>query len=111
VQEQLQKFKDHVQGLMTNYYGETTNLPDPVIEIEVKQKWAVIWKKDGSGTGKSAYAFICLQDGETKALGKVKMGDIHMPATYKAPAKTARGTILDESTWGCAGRHGIAYLR
>ncbi len=45
---------------------------------------------------RSAYAFIAKKDNTTKALGTVKCGDILRPATWKAPAKHARGNIYDE---------------
>ena len=38
-------------------------------------------------------------------------GDILMPATWKAPAKHARGNVTDKKTWTCAGPYGMAYLR
>jgi hypothetical protein len=38
-------------------------------------------------------------------------GDILMPASWKAPAKHARGNVTDPATWTCAGPWGIAYLR
>ena len=38
-------------------------------------------------------------------------GDILKAATWKAPAKHARGNINDPATWTCAGPYGMAYLR
>lgn len=38
-------------------------------------------------------------------------GDILLPASWKAPAKHARGNVCDPATWTCAGPYGIAYLR
>jgi hypothetical protein len=47
----------------------------------------------------------------TKQLGVIKAGDIHKPASYKIPAKHARGNIYNKETWDCVGPYGIAYLR
>ncbi len=48
----------------------------------------------------SAYAFL---DSTT--------GDILMAASWKAPAKHARGNLFDGNPLKCVGPHGIAYLR
>lgn len=42
------------------------------------------------------YCFVASVDSTTKGLGTVKRGDVLKPATYKAPAKHARGNIFDE---------------
>lgn len=60
---------------------------------------------------RSAYAFIAKEDMLSKSLGFVKKGDIHKPANWKTPARTARGSIFDETSWTCAGPYGMAYLR
>lgn len=43
----------------------------------------------------SAHSFVALQDFETKFLGKVRRGQIFKAATWKAPAKHARGNVFD----------------
>lgn len=50
--------------------------------------------------GNSVYCFI-----------DVTTGEVFKPASWKAPAEHARGNVLDQSTWGCFGPYGIAYLR
>lgn len=49
---------------------------------------------------RSAWAFVVREDNTTKALGTVKKGDILKPATWKAPAKHARGSIYQGGTGG-----------
>ena len=49
---------------------------------------------------KSVYAFI-----------EKETGDILRPATWRAPAKHARGNLANEASWTCAGPYGVAYLR
>ena len=46
---------------------------------------------------RSAWAFVAMADGETKGLGKWKQGDIFKPASWKIPARHARGNIFDTS--------------
>jgi hypothetical protein len=77
----------------------------PVVTM-TSNKWTRI------NRGSSAYCFIARQDFETKELGKVKYGDIHMPHNYKAPAKHARGSILaDDRGMSCCERYSVKYLR
>lgn len=59
-------------------------------------KFLVLWQGSRDGRSKSAICFIALVDGESKAVGPYKAGDILKPATYKAPAKGVRGSILNE---------------
>ena len=60
---------------------------------------------DHHGTNRSVFCFIASEDGNTKTLGPIKRGDVLKAASYKTPAKHARGNIFDE--WnGLRGRHG-----
>ena len=72
--------------------------------------WVAIDKVDG-GSG-SVYCFVRMTDGQTRTLGSLKAGDIHKPASYKAPAKHARASVLDaDYGFSCAELYGIQYLR
>lgn len=80
----------------------------------LSDKWAKIVtldEVDGTWKDRSVYAFICLKDNTTKALGTVRTGDIHKAATYNSPAKTARGNVFSEDFGKCLTPHGIVYLR
>jgi len=59
----------------------------------------------------SVYAFVCLQDGYTKALGALKAGDVHKPAGWKAPAKHARGNVFNDNHREYLTSHGPVYLK
>lgn len=48
-----------------------------------------------TGRFSGVFCFIALCDHETASLGKVKQGDVMKAATWKAPAKHARGNIYD----------------
>jgi hypothetical protein len=85
--------------------------PDKHSAEYVSDKWCKIVTVQGTGSGRSVYGFVCLVDGETKALGKVKRGDIHKAASWKAPAKHARGSVFAADFGGRLGCYGPAYLR
>lgn len=69
----------------------------------------VVWSNGGS---RRVQAFVARKDGQTKALGAYRAGDVLKAATWAAPAKHARGNIFDASN-GLAsmGPHGPAYLK
>lgn len=80
----------------------------------ISEKWCrivTLEEYNGKWEERSVYAFIALQDNQTKALGSVKAGDIHKAATYKAPAKIARGSVFAADFGKCATPFGIVYMR
>ena len=60
--------------------------------------------------GTSVYCFVARKDGRNKQLGHYKAGDIFLPASWKAPARVARGNILEKKSWDCFGEYGVQYL-
>lgn len=88
---------------------------DVTIEVKKTQKWYKIVKiktSNGKIISNSVYCFICATGFSNKTLGVCRGGDIHKPASYNMPAKHARGSIFDESTWKeCFGPYGVAYLK
>ena len=72
-------------------------LPLPTVEIQPGPKYVRIVKRD---TGACAYCFIAREN-----------GDILKPASWKAPAKHARGNIYNANPLEGCGPHGVAYLR
>jgi hypothetical protein len=80
----------------------------------ISDKWVRVVnleERNGAWVDASVYAFVALQDGYTKALGFVKAGDIHKAASYKTPAKRARGSVFQEDFGRCLTEHGVVYLR
>jgi hypothetical protein len=76
----------------------------------IRGDWLALDHKQGGQ--RSIYCFIRLTDGENKTLGVLTAGDIHKPASYKAPAKHKRGTVFaDDFGKSCTGLYGIQYLR
>ena len=67
------------------------------------------WWEPGSG---SVHSFVASANSSTKGLGEVKFGDVLKPATYKAPAKHARGNVFDPNNGlGTIEWTGPGYLR
>lgn len=66
-----------------------------VLKIEEGSKFIKIVKiqRDQS----CVFAFIAKSSFTTKTFGTVNAGEIYKPATWRAPAKHARGSILDLS--------------
>lgn len=63
-------------------------------------------------TKESIYCFVAVCDFSTKFLGNVKKGDVMKPASYKAPAKHARGNVYDEfNGLKTCDSYGPGYLR
>jgi hypothetical protein len=96
---------------MIDAYMSTSfpSLNRPVLEIEEGNKFIKVVKV---GHQRIVYAFVAKNSFTTKTFGTVNAGDIYKPATYKAPAKHARGSILD-ATNGMSrmNSYGPEYLR
>lgn len=88
-----QKIADH---FARNY----PNLTPPVITVMVGKKYARLVEDEGPSR-RSAWAFVDL-----------KNGDILKPASWQAPAKHSRGTVMaDDFGASAVGPYGPAYLR
>lgn len=82
--------------------------------LKPNAKFIRIWNVINAGGSRSAWAFVAKADGENKGMGKWKAGDIFKPATWKAPAKHARGNIFDTAngpTCNVVQWTGPSYLR
>ena len=110
--QRIDAFTIHVKELVNKYWqdhGWITIPPSYQAEF-LSAKWCRINVVE-NGKVSSVYCFVCLQDGYTKSLGSLKMGDIHKAATFKAPAKHSRGSVFAEDFNKCANPFGIVYLR
>jgi hypothetical protein len=114
LQNQIELFADHIRNLFAKNHkvNKFVNPPD-LVEVEYSGKWAKIWRViPNNPTIKNIYAFVALEDFDTnKALGFVREGDIHKPASYKAPAKTSRGSVYHVTFNDCCGPWGVKYLK
>ncbi len=63
-------------------------------------------------TGGSRYIRLVALQGSTVAFVDNETGDIYKSASYKAPAKGVRGSVLaDDFGLSCFGPYGVEYLR
>ena len=76
----LKRLAYYIKADMPNQYQD--------IVVEVGQKYIRLWV----GTG--CWGFISRVDGDLKG-SPIKKGDLLKAATWKAPAKHARGNIID----------------
>ncbi len=91
------------QKMIAEHFAKhLTNLTPDVLTVEKGSKyWRVVTNRFGDTTNRSVYCFIDSRN-----------GDILKSESWKRPAKTARGNILDSSN-GLAQMtvYGAAYLR
>lgn len=97
------------QKLVDKSYGNTTYSKPPTLTAEDGGK---VIKIVSNGSQRMVYCFIAKVDNNTKALGEVKCGDVLKSASWKAPAKHARGNLFDSAKgMSQMGPYGAAYLR
>jgi len=85
----VNSFINEVNTKRIEYYTNhnMTKLYKPLV-VEVGSKYIRLW------SGTSCWGFISRVDGDLKGL-PIKKGDLLKPATWKAPAKHARGNIVE----------------
>lgn len=93
-------FVDTCRATVAAHYAK--NLPTltpTTLSTKAGRRYLKIIRND-SGGSRSVYGFVDLTN-----------GNILKAATWKAPAKHARGNVLDASTWAKAhGPYGMSYL-
>jgi hypothetical protein len=92
-----EKIDDFLKALNEKFPVE--GIYDNFFAIETGKKYHKIVSTDGKDR-RSSYGFI---DKET--------GDLFKAASWAAPAKHARGNILDESGLNACEKHSVIYLR
>jgi len=113
-------FVGNVLALRLDHYessGFTFTKVDVDVDIPANAKFARVLSVErdpvtGAKQREQIHSFIALCDNETKGLGKVLKGDVMKPATWKAPARHARGNIYDDYNGlenACS--YGPGYLR
>ena len=117
LQERIALFVTKADEATAKYWqesGYTYSAPPKHQADYISDKWCrivTLEERNGKWESSSVYAFICLKDGYTKALCALRAGDIHKAASYKAPAKHARGNVLDDLFPNCLTPFGIIYLK
>ena len=108
----IAKLVSHLDQTVAEYFRlKFSGLTPPTHAAQrLSDKWTRINRIE-DGKVRSVYCFVCTQDGYTKALGTTTAGDIHKAATFKAPAKHARGSVFLDDFGDCLQPFGIKYLR
>lgn len=99
----LKLYIEGQQHLINEYWKQMgfTYAPPDRVETEEGKRYVRVVRQDARGSSRSAMAFV---DKTT--------GDVFKAASWKAPAKHARGNIFDEyNGLKTATAHGPAYLR
>lgn len=88
-----------------HYKKDLPNSEPDILKIQKGKRYIKVVQTRRGQKGGSVWAFVDAQEGNT-------FGDILKPASWKAPAKHARGNVFDGS-WGVnsVGVYGPAYLR
>jgi hypothetical protein len=110
--ESLTNFLQEMKRLSDEDYAKNyANLTPPTFKAEEGGKYIRVIREQEDGNG-SMVAFIAKSTFYNKTMGHVKIGDIFKAATYKAPAKHARGNIFDKDNgFSAFGRGGtIRYM-
>ena len=104
VYESVVSFVEATKAKSDAYFGiHYTNLDPPTFEIKTGSKFHKIIRTSRSGVSRSVFAFV----------DKVT-GDIFKPASWAAPAKHARGNVLNLDNGSSAvtpNGQGIFYLK
>lgn len=98
----VSEFIKKVNADIDAYYAKNlSSLAPKHLVLEVGNKFLRLW------TGSTCWGFISRVDGDLKG-APIKKGDLLKPASWKSPAKHARGNIMD----GTAryGTYGPSYL-
>lgn len=119
IRSRIETFVKYLDEVLANYWadrGHTFSRPPTHRADYISGKWCRIVQvenqNDGQKCDRSVAAFVSLADNSTRELGAVKTGDIHMSASWKKPAKHARGSVWSDGFGKCVGTSGrINYLR
>ena len=86
----VKKFIDEVNKKRGEYYSKIGMAKETDLVIEIGNKFIRLWQ------GSSCWGFISRVDGDLKG-SPIKKGDLLKAASWKSPAKHARGNIMDGS--------------
>lgn len=95
--EQLSSFLMTLEEHLSKH-SKILKVSSPVLSVMKGRRYARIVEERQEQ--RSVYAFVDMSN-----------GDLLLPATWKAPAKHARGNILDGTALAACGPFGVAYLR
>jgi hypothetical protein len=98
---QIENFRVLLENMIQFHIAKNyKNLPPEFISIEPGKKNARIVRHSKDNSTRSAYGFISLEN-----------GDLLKAAGWTAPAKHARGNILNDNPLNGCGPYGMTYLK
>ena len=86
----VKKFIDEVNKKRSEHYSNIGMAKESDLVIEIGNKFIRLWQ------GTSCWGFISRVEGDLKG-SPIKKGDLLKAASWKSPAKHARGNIMDGS--------------
>ena len=101
----IESFLEGAQGIVDKHWERSgyTHARAPKLWVAGGKKYLKVARTDDAGEGCST-SVHCFVD--------TTNGDVLKAASWKAPAKIARGNIFNEDNGlGCMGEYGAAYLR
>ncbi len=114
----ITEFVKHLDEVQAKHYKDQnyTFAPPPTHAAQyTSDKWCRIVRREftsGAYRDTSAVAFISLLDGYTRTMGTLIRGGVYKPASFRKPAKHARGNVMDPDFGSPVGASGhINYLR
>lgn len=118
IEVRIEALCNHADEASRRYFESCgyTHSPHPIHRADyISSKWCRIVtverSHDGTERDGSVYCFVALQDNRTKSLGHIKAGDIHKAASWKSPARHARGSVYADDFSGSVTHHGASYIR
>lgn len=105
LKQRIDMFIKHAESVQDKHWEDNSfSWPKPPFSLVFGSRWCKIVRDN------AAYGFIALKTFSNKTVGNVKAGDIHRSASWKIPAKTARGSVFTDAFNDCATPYGIKYL-
>jgi hypothetical protein len=116
--ESIQKLIDTLDQISATYWADCkfTHAKPPTHAAQfLSQKWVRIVRIKNPNQGESSvdgvHCFVCLSTFATKTLGPCFVGGIYRAASFKTPAKHARGNVFDADFAKCLSVYGANYLK
>jgi len=98
IKEAIESLKNDCQKMLDDNYKDNVN--KPTLSISYGKKYAKLISKNQFSAGGSAWCFIDITN-----------GDILKTASWNAPAKHARGNVLNDNRMKSVSPFGAVYLK
>jgi len=88
----LQRFLEMAQERINQYFERYPNLQPDTLSLSPGKRYVKLVQTTNAGQGRSVHSFIDTHPDH--------LGDVYKPATWRAPARHARGNIFSDSNGG-----------